>query len=113
MKKEKRVAIIDDDAEFSRMLSEILKDEKYDVEYYNDEPEISNKEQPDVVLLDLWLGSNKSTEIARRIRKAWKNTKLIMMSSDHYVRKEAEKVMADYVLFKPFRIPLLLKAISK
>lgn len=59
--------------------------------------------QPDTIISDLNLNSEKKINLIKSIKSEFSNIPLIMLNPDSNVRKTASYCCADFYLEKPFR----------
>ena len=110
-----KVLIIDDEKDICFLISEILKDEEYHTfTAINSDEAIScfNKNNPDLVILDVWLSNSKldGIEILKEFKKINKNTPVIIISGHGTVdlAVRAIKNGAYDFLEKPFNSDKLI-----
>jgi DNA-binding NtrC family response regulator len=113
------IAVIDDDNEFRELLSNILREEGYEVSQYPDNSclEALQDKVPDLFLIDVWLDqAQTSNSLITSIQKSdvLKNTPIVVMSSDplmtEYFRRESFRKI---FLQKPFSIDTLLRLFTQ
>jgi phosphoribosyl 1,2-cyclic phosphodiesterase/CheY-like chemotaxis protein len=116
----KKVLIIDDDAEFRALISEVLQMEGWRVLQAADGEEglaVVNKERPDVVLCDLLMPRSNGFLVCRTIRSDFtlRNTRIIITSGRDYDsdRLAAREAGADDYLTKPIKPYDLLALIAR
>ena len=105
----KRILIIEDDPAISKGLKESLEDEHYHVITASDGKEgyeLSLKENPDLILLDLMLPTMNGQEVCRKLREENVIVPILMLTSK---REDADKVIglelgADDYITKPFNL---------
>ena len=101
-----RILIVDDDAPNVKMISFLLREEGYDVVSVDNGPaalELVDREQPDLVILDVMMPHMDGFEVCRRIRQK-QHVPIIFLSAKG---ETADKVTglqlgADDYLAKPF-----------
>mgnify|MGYP000026364367 CR=1 FL=1 len=112
----KKILLIDDEADLIEMLKKFLEEEGYEVvSSCNGKQglEMFEKEEPDLVLLDLALPGMNGLEVLKRMMKK-KKTLVIMITA----YKDAEKVVDAFRLgaydciFKPFDFDYLKRCIK-
>ncbi len=114
----KKILIAEDDKAIVDVVKIILEGEGYEVLTANQGTVVHQtikQDNPDVVLLDIWLFGEDGGEIAREI-KANPHTKqipLILMSAHNETEKITKSVGADDFLLKPFNIDDLLYIVRK
>jgi DNA-binding response OmpR family regulator len=113
-----KILLIDDEKEFVETLSERIRmrDHKSDVALDGEEAlKQMDDDLPDVVVLDLKMPGIDGMEVLRRIRKAYPNVQVIMLTGHGSDKdeKEARKLGAFEYLQKPVEIETLMKKIKK
>jgi phosphoribosyl 1,2-cyclic phosphodiesterase/ActR/RegA family two-component response regulator len=116
----KTVLIIDDDAQFRRLMSEILQARGWAViEAAEGEAGLADarKHRPDVVLCDLLMPRCNGFQFCRTIREdaGLKSTKIIVTSGRDYAadRNSARQAGADEYLTKPIQPDALVKLLER
>lgn len=108
-----RILLIEDEKRMAQALCQLLRDEKYDTEHYDngiDGLMAGEKDIYDVIILDVMLPGLNGYEIAKRLRSKGVNTPILMLTAKADVD---DKVMgldsgADDYLTKPFMMKELL-----
>lgn len=120
MSSPKKVLIIDDDADYRRLISEILQMEGWSVlEAADGEAglEIVREQRPDVVLCDLLMPRSNGFLVCRKIRGDFtlRNTRIVVTSGRDYDsdRLAAKEAGADEYLTKPIKPYDLLSLIAR
>jgi DNA-binding response OmpR family regulator len=113
-----KILLVDDEKEFVETLSERIRmrDHKSDVALDGEEAlKIMDDDLPDVVVLDLKMPGIDGMEVLRRIRSAYPNVQVIMLTGHGSDKdeKEARKLGAFEYLQKPVEIETLMKKIKK
>ena len=113
-----KILLVDDEKEFVETLSERIRmrDHKSDVALDGEEAlKLMDDDLPDVVVLDLKMPGIDGMEVLRRIRKAYPNVQVIMLTGHGSEKdeKEARKLGAFEYLQKPVEIETLMKKIKK
>jgi len=113
-----KILLIDDEKELVETLSERIRmrDHKSDVALDGEEAlKQMDDDLPDVVVLDLKMPGIDGMEVLRRIRKAYPNVQVIMLTGHGSDKdeKEARKLGAFEYLQKPVEIETLMKKIKK
>jgi DNA-binding response OmpR family regulator len=107
-----KILIIDDDPEFTMVLEDVLT-ETDEVLVCNSGSEIMGLDwQPDIVLLDWWLGGETAQEVGQIVKQRWQEVPIIVMSSDKEVHRMSKSLGVKDVLIKPFQIQQLLQAVQ-
>ena len=116
----KKVLIIDDDADFRRLIGEVLSLEGWAVLQAGDGDsgcDVAAKERPDVVLCDLLMPRSNGFLVCRKIRNDFslRNTKIVVTSGRDYDsdRLAAREAGADEYLTKPIKPYDLLALIAR
>jgi DNA-binding response OmpR family regulator len=112
-----KIFIADDDAGIMDALQIMLKDAGYEVSVAADNDIVTHivTEQPDLVLLDIWMEGIDGRDICKQL-KADKNTKVIpvvIISANRETGKIAKEAGADDFLAKPFDMIDLLQMAAK
>jgi DNA-binding response OmpR family regulator len=114
----KKVLVAEDDKAIIEVVKIILENEGYEV-FTADQGETVHKtiseEQPDVVLLDIWLYGEDGGQIAKKIKttSGTKDIPVVLMSANNETEKITKDVGADDFLLKPFNIDDLLYIVRK
>ena len=113
-----KVLIIDDEKDILNTLSSILEDEGFVVSKARDGKEgldIFEREEPDIVLLDVWMPELDGIQVLKRIKKKNKDAIVIVISGHGTISTavEAVKVGAYDFLEKPLSIEKVLEVISR
>jgi CheY-like chemotaxis protein len=112
------VLVIDDDATSREALTELLKEEGYEVLSAaggEEGLEAARKHHPDLLLLDMMMPGIDGVEVIRRIRSEpdLRRVRIIALTGD-VTRARLQNVFeagADRFIAKPFRIPELLESV--
>jgi two-component system, OmpR family, KDP operon response regulator KdpE len=111
--KGKRILVVEDDLPIQRNLQRNLEVSGFEVLITNEGKraiELVRSEQPDLVLLDLWLrGDVDGIEVCSQVRQ-WTQIPIIVVSAraDEKQKVEALDLGADDFLAKPFNVEELL-----
>ncbi|HNT96906.1 MAG TPA: response regulator transcription factor [Elusimicrobiales bacterium] len=115
----RRILIVEDERDISRMLDYNLRKEGYSTLLAYDGPaavELASKERPDLVLLDVMLPELDGTEVLRRLRFDRRTARLpvIMLTARS---EETDKIVglelgADDYVTKPFAVKELLARVK-
>ncbi|RYU90070.1 response regulator [Mucilaginibacter terrigena] len=115
----RRILAVDDDRDILEVLQFILEDSGYKVDTLADGHhfmETIRDKHPDLILLDIMLGSLDGRELCKAVKKevATHNIPVIMISASHNVGStiNQENGPNDFVA-KPFDINVLLNSIKK
>jgi len=113
-----KILIIDDEKDILNTLSSILEDEGFTVSKAMDGKEglaIFEREEPDIVLLDVWMPELDGIEVLKGIKKKNKDAIVIVMSGHGTISTavEAVKVGAYDFLEKPLSIEKVLEVVSR
>ncbi|MDQ0189456.1 response regulator [Alicyclobacillus cycloheptanicus] len=113
----KKILIVDDQFGIRVLLQEVLQREGYTIFQANNGPtalDIVQKENPDLILLDMKIPGMDGLEILRVIRKLEVETKVIMMTAygELNLIREAMELGALAHFTKPFDIDELRQAVN-
>lgn len=116
--KEIKVLLVDDEEDFVKSLSERIKmrDLKSEVALNGEEAlRIIDDDKPDVVVLDLKMPGIDGMEVLRRVKKAYPDVQVIMLTGHGSEKdeKEARRLGAFEYLEKPTTIDTLIKHIKR
>lgn len=112
-----KIVIMDDDAELTIELKNILSFFDYEVVIY-DSPQFVHKlikQKPDVLLVDVWfngLADGLNEVRAVSLQEKLSKTSVILMSSDPKVADYAKAVKATTYLTKPLDPEVLIKTLE-
>lgn len=107
-----RVLIVEDDAEINKMLTKYLRENEYDtISAFNGKEayEQWEKEQPDLILMDLMIPMKSGERVIREIREN-SNVPIIVISAKSAMeaRLEVLRTGADDYILKPFDLDEVL-----
>jgi CheY-like chemotaxis protein len=115
-----RICYVDDDVELTRMVSEALSDEGWEILTANDGEaglELILSEQPDLILLDVMMPGLTGWEICKYIRSKpdWNGTPILMLTGigERMNAMTAPLYGADAHLDKPFDIDELVETVRQ
>jgi DNA-binding response OmpR family regulator len=115
-----RVLVVDDNVDAANSLARLLKLRSHNVWLAHDGPsalEAADRFQPDAVLLDLGLPRINGYEVARRLREADPENKLLLVAVSGYGsesnRVQASEVGFNHYFVKPLEIDDLLRVLSR
>lgn len=109
--------ILDDDASICEALKIVLDDFGYNAESFD----VSNKlldrlksERPDLVIMDILLGNEDGTTIAKNLKtnKKYKSIPIILMSANSTDKKKLLASKANSFIKKPFDIYNLINEVK-
>lgn len=114
---EKRILVIDDDADIALVLACVVEDAGYQVttidrgDYLE---QIDACAPPDLILLDMLLSGQDGRQIARRLKgqATTRRIPIVMLSAHPDAQREALEAGADAFLAKPFDVDTLLATIA-
>lgn len=109
MQEKEKVLVVDDEAMICNLLNEFLTLEGYQVTTACSGEEAlsyAERERPHIVLLDIRMPGMNGLDVLAKIRKASKDTKIIVMSGEDTPKlfTEAKTLGADYCILKPFKL---------
>ena len=120
MKKGKSLLIIDDDAEFSEELADILRDEGYSVQIAADGcagEKLLAQRRFNVVLLDYKMPGQSGVELLKKSAKHLSQSKVFFTSgrpfADQILKKQGLDALISGVFVKPFDIEQMLLQIGR
>ena len=115
-----RVLVVDDNVDAANSLARLLKLRAHNVWLAHDGPsalEAADRFQPDAVLLDLGLPRINGYEVARRLRQADPENKLLLIAVSGYGsesnRVQASEVGFNHYFVKPLEIDDLLRVLTR
>ena len=115
----RKILFIDDDKELSDEMVEFLEAEGCEVETAFDglqAEKLINKNQYDVILLDLKMPNLNGTELLKRLKRVDLKSKIILISGKPFIEKEIKKLgflpMISGFISKPYDIKRLLNTIK-
>ncbi len=117
----KKILVIDDDAQFNRMVCVILTQAGYETSSAPDGDaglKLFRQERPDLVITDIYMPEKEGLETIMELRAADREIKILVMSGGSPQLKMAEMFTmaelfgADAMLPKPFAIETFLKTVS-
>lgn len=114
-----KILVVEDNAMNRRLFTDLLKTLKYDILEAPDAPTaltIINKQQPELVLMDIQLPGLSGLEATQKIRanKKIKQPKILAVSA-FAMKQDAEKVLesgCDDYISKPISIALFLQKVT-
>ena len=111
-----KVLIVDDDPAILDAISLILEDEGYGVSTASggDIVSIAEREQPDIVLLDIRLSGQDGRDVCRALKTAPKTARVpvLMISANQHGAAYAQQAGADDYLAKPFELDDILAKVA-
>ena len=119
LKKERSIAIVDDNEEFCSMLADMLRDRNFQVTEFNSPQNITDILEPDtgVILLDMKLNGANGLSVLKEVRKKYPHLPALLMTgyADEMAEKiEAAKEIDAYTCFyKPFQTVELVKVLDE
>lgn len=114
----KKILIAEDDKAISEVVTIILEQEGFRTVFADKEEviyKILKEQEPDLMLLDIWLGGSDGGKIAKTVKsnKHTKHIPVIMISANNETEKITKESGADDYLLKPFNIDDLLHIVHK
>ena len=117
---EKRILVIDDDADIALVLASMVEDAGYQVttidrgDYLEQIDQFDAGALPDLILLDMLLSGQDGRQIARRLKgqATTRRIPIVMLSAHPDAQHEALDAGADAFLAKPFDLDALLATIA-
>ncbi len=116
----KEILIVDDDPLVVKLLQAPLQKAGYNVRVADQglkALDMVKKDPPDLILLDILMPMLDGFKVTRLLKfdKRFKDIPIIVLTSraTEDERKMGEQVGADEILYKPFRLPQVLKVVRK
>ena len=112
---DRRVLVVDDDADIRELLVSVLKDDGYDaLPAANGREALAMLERfaADVVVLDLMMPVMDGWTFADRMHEKW-DIPIVVLSAANDIQKQAARVHAAAAVAKPFDIETLLPRIAR
>ncbi len=102
-----KILVVDDEPEICEVTRSFLAKRDYSVFTATDSAaalELIDKEHPQLMLLDVRLGSESGIELLRKVRELDKEIKVIMVTAldDEETVRQAKSLGADDLITKPF-----------
>jgi two-component system phosphate regulon response regulator PhoB len=111
------IVVIDDDKENLEILKYVLSEKGYEVRGSNSPALLDELAsiQPDLVILDIWLGESNGAAICGGIKELeeTRHIPVVLISAIHNLEELAEKVHADSFIKKPYDLETLEQIVSK
>lgn len=110
------ILVVDDDSEIRAIITEVLRDEGYEVEVATNGAEglaIIKQAQPSLVLLDMRMPVLNGWELVRKLVQDGIEVPIIAMTAAQDARHWAHEIGAVGVLAKPFDLVELLQAVER
>ena len=115
-----KILLVDDDLDFVKVTSTILKEKGYNVLEAHDPIQAVAKayqENPDIILLDVKMPAGDGIEVFKKLKGSTitKETPVVFISgyADDRMQQEAMDIGAKDFLTKPFDPPKLIESIEK
>ncbi|QBD78593.1 response regulator [Ktedonosporobacter rubrisoli] len=113
----KKILIVDDEPDILEVLRVMLEDEGFAVlvDKGNHVEELSEKEHPNLILLDMLLSGKDGREIAQHLKSLplTQDIPIIMLSAHPHAAGTARAYGVDAFLAKPFEMQDLLDEVEK
>lgn len=114
----RKVLVIDDDADITAMMCLVLRSEGFNVEVTTRSEDIFQKARsyrPDVILLDVFLTGYDGRHICKQFKfhPETKEIPIIMVSGHETVSQTIDEFGADDFILKPFKLETLLVKIDQ
>lgn len=114
MSANKNVWILDDDIHLAEAVKIILEEEGYSVSIFCNSTKLYRKlreEKPDIILVDILLGSENGLEICYQIKNNYK-VPVVLVSSNTFSQVTIDNSQADSYIQKPFDISTLVYTVD-
>ena len=111
-----RLLVLEDDQAIREILAGFLADEGYQVQTAASGHQALSMiadEQPDLILLDMWLPIMDGWAFAAELRARGLTIPLMVMTAAHDAQEWAEQIGAAGYASKPISLPLLLRRIEQ
>jgi CheY-like chemotaxis protein len=112
-----KVAIVDDEPDLQRLYQLALSSKSYDIAFVandgTDAVEKNRKTPAGVIIMDHRMPTKNGVEATREILAESPNTRIIFVSADEAVEKEAKEAGAVRFLKKPISLKDLIKNIEE
>jgi CheY-like chemotaxis protein len=118
MAKSRRVLLVDDDPEIIETMRMVLENKGYDIMIARDGNQglaLAEKEQPDLVVLDMMMPKRSGFLVLERLRKNKKPPRVIMITANEGSRHRAyaEMLGVDEYIRKPFAMDKLVESVGR
>ncbi|MCS7281103.1 MAG: UDP-3-O-acyl-N-acetylglucosamine deacetylase [Desulfobacterota bacterium] len=113
-----KILIIDDEKDILESLSSILEDEGFSVLKAEDGKKgiaVYERENPDLVILDIWMPEMDGIEVLKRIKRVNKEAKVVVISGHGNISTAVEAVKKGAIDFleKPLSLEKVLEVIGR
>ncbi|MCA1752301.1 MAG: response regulator [Flavobacteriales bacterium] len=114
----KRILIIDDELDIGTLMSWILRERGYKVDYASTSPDASaflKLHRYEAVFLDINLGVSDGLDLMPEIKENQNGVRVVVVSAygDKSVRDSARKAGASQFILKPFSKNQILRSLEK
>jgi two-component system, NtrC family, nitrogen regulation response regulator NtrX len=112
------ILVVDDEPDIRELIKDILEDENYEVRIAADGQEaqqIFNEQQPDLILLDIWMPDIDGISLLKEFKQQNKNVTIVMMSGHGTIETavEATRLGASDFIEKPLSTAKLLRGVEQ
>lgn len=112
------ILVVDDEPDIRELIKDILEDENYEVRIAADGQEaqqIFNEQQPDLILLDIWMPDIDGISLLKEFKQQNKNITIVMMSGHGTIETavEATRLGASDFIEKPLSTAKLLRGVEQ
>jgi two-component system phosphate regulon response regulator PhoB len=112
------VLVVDDDQDILFTVQKLLEHRGYSVATESHPDSIIEKVKnldPQLIILDIWMGDKRGTDICKEIKKddALQKKPVVMFSSSDEIEKLSRKANADGYIKKPFKFNELLSVVTR
>jgi len=112
-----KIAIVDDEPDLQRLYQLALESKGYDIEFVasdgTDAVEKNRNDHAQVIIMDHRMPTKNGVEATKEILAEWPKTRIIFVSADEAVEKEAKEAGAARFLKKPISLKELVKNIEE
>jgi DNA-binding response OmpR family regulator len=111
-----KIIIVDDYADLQDFFTSLLELNGFEVRSAGSAKELNailNSFTPDLILLDVMLGTDSGREICKDLKEKHPEISIILISANPRLLDNYEECRADDIIEKPFTITIVLDKINK